>query len=66
MYISTYIYTQKMSPTFSWILKLDVKLGFVLKNFKITAGTGVSREKPQGVGLFFFASLISDPKIYQA
>ena len=24
--------------------------------------TGVSREKPQGVGLFFFASLVSDPK----
>ena len=27
MCIVTYIYTQKMSQTFSWILKFDVKLG---------------------------------------
>ena len=34
-----YLYTKKkLSPTFLWVSKFDVKLGVVIKNFKITAG----------------------------
>ena len=35
MYIPTYIYTQKLSPTFLWVSKFDVKLGSVVMIFKI-------------------------------
>ena len=35
-YISTY--TCNKTPTFLWVSKFHVKLGFVVKNFKITAG----------------------------
>ena len=39
-YIYTYLYTKKkLSPTFLWVSKFDVKLGVVIKNFKFTAGT---------------------------
>ena len=38
MYIPIYIYTQKLSPTFLLVTKFHVKLGVVVKNFKITAG----------------------------
>ena len=38
MYTCTYMYPQKLSPTFLWVSKFDVKLGVVVKNFKITAG----------------------------
>ena len=34
MYITTYIYAQKSSPTFLWVSKIYVKLGVVVKNFK--------------------------------
>ena len=53
MYLPTYIYIKKFLPTFLWVSKFHVKLGFVVKNLKITAGTGVPREKPQGGGVFF-------------
>ena len=33
-----YIYTQKLSPTFLWVSEFHVKLGVVVKNFKINAG----------------------------
>ena len=34
-----YLYTKKkLSPTFLWVSKFDVKLGVVIKNFKFTAG----------------------------
>ena len=36
MYICTYIDNRKLSPTFLWVSKFVVKLGFVVKNFKIT------------------------------
>ena len=38
MYIYTFIGNKKLSPTFLWVSKFDVKLGLVLKNFKINAG----------------------------
>ena len=38
MYIPTKIYTQKLSATFLWVSKFHVKLGVVVKNFKIKAG----------------------------
>ena len=38
MYICTYIHTKKLSPTFLWVSKFHVKLGVVVKTFKITAG----------------------------
>ena len=38
MYISTYICNQNLSPKFLWVSKFDVKLGVIVKNFKITAG----------------------------
>ena len=38
VYIYTYIYNQNWSPRFLWVLKFDVKLGVVVKNFKIRAG----------------------------
>ena len=31
-----YIYIQKLSRLFLWISKFDIKLGVVVKNFKIT------------------------------
>ena len=41
-YIDTiyfYLYTKrKLSPTFLWVSKFDVKLGVVIQNFKFTAG----------------------------
>ena len=37
-YIPTYTRNKKLSPTFLWVSKFDVKLGVVLKIFKITAG----------------------------
>ena len=37
--IYIYLYTKKkLSPTFLWVSKFDVKLGVVIKNFKFTAG----------------------------
>ena len=37
-----YLYTKKkLSPTFLWVSKFDVKLGVVIKNFKFTAGTWI-------------------------
>ena len=34
-----YLYTKKkLSPTFLWVSKFDVKLGVLVKNFKIRAG----------------------------
>ena len=34
-----YLYTKKkLSPTFLWVSKFDVKLGVVIKNFKFTPG----------------------------
>ena len=38
VYISTDICNQKLSPTFLWVSKFDVKLGVMVKNFKFTAG----------------------------
>ena len=38
IYIYTWIYTKKLSPTFLWVSKFHVKLGVVVKNLKITAG----------------------------
>ena len=38
LYINIYIYTQKLWPTFLWVSNFHVKLGVVVKNFKITAG----------------------------
>ena len=38
-YVYVYLYTKyKLSPTFLWVSKFHVKLGVVVKNFKITAG----------------------------
>ena len=34
-YIYTQIYTTKLSPTFLWVSKIDVKLGVVVKNSKL-------------------------------
>ena len=39
MYMYTYIYSQKLSPTFLWVSKFDVKLGSGGKIFKITIFT---------------------------
>ena len=38
MYIPTYIFTLKLSPTFLWVSKFYVKLAIVVKNFKIAEG----------------------------
>ena len=38
--------------------KISCQVGGRGKKFKITTGTGVIREKPQGGGVFIFASLI--------
>ena len=40
MYMYTYINSQKLSPTFLWVSKFDVKLGSGGKIFKITIFTG--------------------------
>ena len=38
-FVYFYFYTKwKLSPTFLWVSKFHVKLGVVVKNFKITAG----------------------------
>ena len=37
MFIPTYIYSQKLSQTFLLVSTFHVKLGVVVKNFKITA-----------------------------
>ena len=37
-YIPTYIDNKKLSPTFLWVSKFDVKLGVGVKSFKFTAG----------------------------
>ena len=39
MYISTYMCHQNLSPTFLLVSKFYVKLGVVVKTFKITAGS---------------------------
>ncbi len=38
MYITTYIYSQKLSPTFLWVSKFDPKLETLPPIFKITLG----------------------------
>ena len=38
MYITTYICSQNLSPTFLWVLKFDVNLVIVIKKYKVTAG----------------------------
>ena len=38
VYIPFYIDTKKMSPTFVWVSKFDVKLGVGVKVFKFTVG----------------------------
>ena len=55
MYICTYIYTQKLSPRFLWVLKFDVKLGVVVKNFKTTIGRWFFR--------IWFQTCLSEPEI---
>ena len=39
MYMYTYIFSQKLSPTFLWVSKFDVKLGSGDMIFKITIFT---------------------------
>ena len=38
LYLTSYICSQNLSPTSLWVSKFDVKLGVVIKIFKITAG----------------------------
>ena len=42
MYMYTCIYSRKLSPTFLWLSKFDVKLGVVVKNFNITISKPLS------------------------
>ena len=38
LYLTSYICSQNLSPTSLWVSKFDVKLGVMIKIFKITAG----------------------------
>jgi len=55
LYLTSYICSQNLSPTSLWVSKFDVKLGVVIKIFKITAGRWFFIFWPKS-SLFFFTS----------